>query len=203
MEVFNLPEAADPSADPKRARILDGAMKVFLTYGFSRTTMDDIARAAEVSRPALYLLFRNKTDIYRAIATGLLAQSVEIARAALAGDGPFGERMMAMVERAMIGLMTAIEASPHGAEIMDMKTSLAADTLGEWRERLVDLMAAAIEAEAARLGTELSAQGIDSQTLAGFVFDGLEGLKTRGGGAAAKREGARHLVRVVELTIRP
>ena len=39
-------------------------MKVFLAYGFARTTMDDIARAADMSRPALYLLFKNKTDIY-------------------------------------------------------------------------------------------------------------------------------------------
>ena len=47
-------------------------MKVFLAYGYSRVTMDDIARAAEVSRPALYLLFRNKADIYRAIGAMLL-----------------------------------------------------------------------------------------------------------------------------------
>ena len=42
-------------------------MKVVLAYGYSRTTMDDIARAAEMSRPALYLLFRNKAEIYRAM----------------------------------------------------------------------------------------------------------------------------------------
>ena len=47
--------ALQTELDPKRARILDGAMKVFLAYGYSRVTMDDIARAAEVSRPALYL----------------------------------------------------------------------------------------------------------------------------------------------------
>ncbi|TIX07369.1 MAG: helix-turn-helix transcriptional regulator, partial [Mesorhizobium sp.] len=44
-------EAEDIAADPKRARILEGAMKVFLAYGFTRTTMDDIARAADMSRP--------------------------------------------------------------------------------------------------------------------------------------------------------
>ena len=47
-------------------------MKVFLAYGYSRVTMDDIARAAEMSRPALYLLFRNKAEIYRAIGAMLL-----------------------------------------------------------------------------------------------------------------------------------
>ena len=59
----------------RRARILDGALKVFLAYGFTRATMDDIARASDISRPALYLLFRNKTDIYRAIGEALLESS--------------------------------------------------------------------------------------------------------------------------------
>ena len=36
----------DIAGDPKRARVLDGAFKTFLTYGFARTTMDDIAKAA-------------------------------------------------------------------------------------------------------------------------------------------------------------
>ncbi len=73
----------DLETDPKRIRVLKGAMQVFLAYGYSRTTMDDIARAAEVSRPALYLLFRNKTDIYRAICSCLLCNSVREARQAL------------------------------------------------------------------------------------------------------------------------
>ena len=53
--------------DVKRHRVLDGAMRVFLSYGYQRVTMDDIAKTAEMSRPALYLLFKNKADIYRAI----------------------------------------------------------------------------------------------------------------------------------------
>ena len=69
--------APQTAPDPKRARILDGAMKVFLAYGYSRVTMDDIARAAEMSRPALYLLFKNKAEIYRAIGAMLLDASAD------------------------------------------------------------------------------------------------------------------------------
>ncbi|TIY03824.1 MAG: helix-turn-helix transcriptional regulator, partial [Mesorhizobium sp.] len=87
-------ESEDIATDPKRARILEGALKVFLAYGFARTTMDDIARAADMSRPALYLQFKNKTDIYRAIALMLLSRSLEQAKTALAGEEPFAERTM-------------------------------------------------------------------------------------------------------------
>ena len=107
------------TADPKRVRILDGAMKVFLAYGFSRTTMDDIARAADMSRPALYLLFKNKTDIFRAIAMMILSRSVEAAKMALDGDSAFPERMMRAIDEAFISMMSAVVASPHGAELLE------------------------------------------------------------------------------------
>src|SRR5262245_8323399 len=109
---MNAPLETDP--DPKRARILDGAMKVFLTYGYQRVTMEDIARAADISRPALYLLFKNKADIYRAIGAALLERSAASAEEELAKEGSFVERMMAAVERALIGMMKAIMDSPHG-----------------------------------------------------------------------------------------
>ncbi|RVA24980.1 TetR/AcrR family transcriptional regulator, partial [Mesorhizobium sp. M7D.F.Ca.US.004.03.1.1] len=149
------------AADPKRVRILDGAMKVFLAYGFSRTTMDDIARAAEMSRPALYLLFKNKTDIFRAIAMMILSRSVEAAKMALAGDGTFTERMMQAIDGAFISMMSAVIASPHGAELLDMKSSLG-DLVGCWRGRLGKHIAGAIEGEAARNGVDLAARGLST-----------------------------------------
>ena len=58
---------AEPSA--RETLVLEAAFKTFTRYGFTRTTMDDIATEAGLSRPALYLHFRNKKDIYRAYAT--------------------------------------------------------------------------------------------------------------------------------------
>lgn len=190
-------------ADPKRARIIEGAMKVFLAYGFARTTMDDIARAAELSRPALYLVFRNKTDIYRAIAQTLLDASGQAARSALAARGPFAQRMMAAIQDAMISLIQQFQQSPHGGEIMDMKNSLAADLIATWRNRLAGYMADVIEEEAARNGTDLAARGLTGQALAQFLLDGLEGMKMRTTDPAEQARAACGLVKVIELALRP
>ena len=38
--------------------------------------MDDIAKQAGVSRPALYQLFKNKTDIFRALSQQLLLNAM-------------------------------------------------------------------------------------------------------------------------------
>lgn len=189
--------------DPKRARILDGAMKLALGYGYSRTTMDDIARASEISRPALYLLFKNKADIFRAIAEMFLKNSVEKARAALTTDEPLAERLQTMVETALISMMRQISESPHGAELLDMKNSLAGDIAQVWRQDLTALLAEAIAAEAAGAGVDLAARGLSAAGLASLLLDGLEGMKMRVRDADGQRAGARELIRVIDLALKP
>jgi AcrR family transcriptional regulator len=195
-------ETAETANDPKRARILDGALKMFLAYGFSRTTMDDIARAAELSRPALYLVFRNKTDIYRALANNLLEGSLTVARVELAGDKPLGVRLFQVIDSALISVMAKIAESPHGAEILDMKSSLAGDVVEAWRAEMVGQFATAIAQEAGATGVDLAARDLSPATLADMLFDGFEGMKMRVSGAEEQRKAVRGLVKIVELAIR-
>src|SRR3546814_16147684 len=44
-------------------RAVIAAADQFIRYGFARTTMGDIARASDMSRPALYLLFPGKEEL--------------------------------------------------------------------------------------------------------------------------------------------
>lgn len=162
-------------ADPKRARILEGAMKVFLAYGFARTTMDDIARAAEVSRPALYLLFRNKTDIYRALAADFVDEALAHARLALAEEGPLVRRLEQAVHCAMHTLQE-VEDSPHGAEILDMKNSLAGEIVAAGRAGMGSLLEEAIAAEERRVGKRYPS----ARLLSDLLLDAIDGLKMRG-----------------------
>jgi len=187
--------------DPKRARILDGAMKVFLTYGYARVTMEDIARAAEISRPALYLLFKNKAEIYRAIGAALLDRSAGSAEAALAKSGPFAERMLEAIDCGLIAMMKTIMDSPHGAEILDRKNTLASDLGAIWRGRLFETFRQAILAEAKRNKVDIDARGLTAEALADLLLDGLEGMKSRVSDAGAQREAARRLVQVVALAV--
>lgn len=196
-------QTATAETDPKRARVLDGAMRVFLNYGFARTTMDDIARAADMSRPALYLLFRNKTDIFRAIATSMLEQSTETTRVELAADRPFAERMMAAIDKSFIAMMRLVSGSAHGAELLDIKNSLACDIAASWRADMRTSIARAIEREARRVGVDLPAQGLSAEGVANLLLDGLEGIKSRISAPDEQREAARCLVRAIERAIRP
>ena len=56
-------EAARPS---RQAAILAAAVKVFFQFGYRKTSMEDVAAAAQVSRQTLYLQFRDKERLFRA-----------------------------------------------------------------------------------------------------------------------------------------
>jgi AcrR family transcriptional regulator len=193
--------ATDDVDHTRRARILQAALRTFLAYGFSRTTMDDIARAAGMSRPALYLLFRNKSDIFRAGASELLDQSATDAARALAQDGPFAARMVAAIDHSFVALMRDIVMAPHGSELLDMKTTMAGDLAHAWRSALRAHFASAIAAEAGRRGFDASARGLTPEVLADMLLDGLEGAKYRSPDPAALSATAASLVTVIDLTL--
>jgi TetR/AcrR family acrAB operon transcriptional repressor len=50
-----------------RARILDAAEQVFYERGVSHTSLADVAKAADVTRGAIYWHFRNKSDLFDAM----------------------------------------------------------------------------------------------------------------------------------------
>ena len=51
----------------KRRQIVEGARAVFLAQGFDAASMNDIARAAGVSKGTLYVYFKHKEDLFEAI----------------------------------------------------------------------------------------------------------------------------------------
>ncbi|HTY49309.1 MAG TPA: TetR/AcrR family transcriptional regulator [Steroidobacteraceae bacterium] len=50
----------------RKASILDAAITVFGTYGYRKTSVDDLAEAAQISKQGLYLHFASKDDIFLA-----------------------------------------------------------------------------------------------------------------------------------------
>jgi TetR/AcrR family acrAB operon transcriptional repressor len=55
---------SDGSSNPEREqRIFDAAAELFAHYGYAKTTIDDIAASAGVSKGAVYLHFRSKDEL--------------------------------------------------------------------------------------------------------------------------------------------
>jgi AcrR family transcriptional regulator len=63
----NMFPAAAEEESAKRRQILDGARKVFMDLGFDGASMNEIARAAGVSKGTLYVYFADKNRLFEAI----------------------------------------------------------------------------------------------------------------------------------------
>lgn len=49
----------------RRSEVLDAALHTFTRYGYRKTSMDDVAKEARISRPGLYFLFTSKSGLFR------------------------------------------------------------------------------------------------------------------------------------------
>jgi len=56
----------------RKKSVLQAARWCFLNFGFAKTSFEDIAKRANLSRTLLYRLFKNKEDIFTAVFADLL-----------------------------------------------------------------------------------------------------------------------------------
>jgi len=61
----------------KRRQIMDGARTVFLSAGFDGASMNDVTRAAGVSKGTLYAYFNSKDELFEAIIRAEYGQTAE------------------------------------------------------------------------------------------------------------------------------
>ena len=91
--------AAGSDARPEEGRreeALDQAFELFLRFGYRKTSMDEIARAAGVSRQGLYLWFASKEVLFREMVARLTERTrAEIDRALAEEQVPVPERIVA------------------------------------------------------------------------------------------------------------
>ncbi|WP_342359533.1 TetR/AcrR family transcriptional regulator [Terrarubrum flagellatum] len=62
-----VPAPEPPVDNAKRRQIVEGARRVFLAQGFEGASMNDIAKAAGVSKGTLYVYFENKELLFSAV----------------------------------------------------------------------------------------------------------------------------------------
>jgi len=69
---------SDDAKDERRQVLLAAALEVFVEKGFAAARMDDIARAASLSKGTLYLYFTSKEDLFAAVLRDVALPNVEI-----------------------------------------------------------------------------------------------------------------------------
>lgn len=89
-----MPAVAVPTDGPRRRltaarrrrQLIDVALETFARSGFAATTMEDIARAAGVTKPLLYQHFASKRALYLELIDDVTARLVEAISSAATGE---------------------------------------------------------------------------------------------------------------------
>lgn len=157
--------------DPKAETILQSAWQAFSAYGFRKTSMDDIARGAGMSRPAVYLHFRNKEAIFTALVEAYYAQAVEDVHAALEREGALVDRFGQAFAEHGGQTMEAMMSSAHGMELFEASLSVAPEAIQEGEAALAGVYAKWLEMRVLPEGIGEAAE------IAGVICAALKGIK--------------------------
>lgn len=159
----------------KSGLILSAAFDVFVTYGFRKTSMDDIARAAGISRPALYQIFKNKEDIFRALSRMLLSRAKQMASEAMVAEGSFDDRLFNAIDASILSVHRIIDATPHGAELIGVNAEIAPDIEREWNAQLTAVWVEGFQ-QAQKHG-EIALDSVSAEEAARLFMHAMEGIK--------------------------
>lgn len=173
-----------PAADEagRRRRILDAAVATFMRFGFRKTSMEEVARAAQISRQGLYLHFPTKEDLFRAGVQHVLDSGLTAASARLRDAD-------ASIEAKLVGAFdewVGRFAGMVGEDVTDLESAsvhLIGPVIAEREEAFVELVAKAIRASG--LPGAYKSAGLTARQLADTLNATARGLKY---GAATRAE---------------
>jgi AcrR family transcriptional regulator len=189
--------------DRKSAHILDAALPVFARYGFQKTTMADIARAAGISRASLYLAFNSKEELFRAGSTRAHMRTMAEVEAALDRAGDVMDRITAAISAFQEGLIAPFGGSENAKELFEVNMELAEDITVAARSKLLDLLAKALLDARVRGEIDLNALEVGPIDLAALIAAAMDGIKHNYSADGASKDAICLLMRILRLALTP
>jgi len=164
-----------------RTRILDAAMLVFRRQGFRRSSIEQAAEAAGLTRQALYHHFKSKEDLFRALIELLyesaLTAEIAAADAAEKADGSLADILVAQLTGRLRLAIASFEGSPHIEELFSEHLVQGRDIYQKYAGLYDGQVVATIERVCREQRLELK-PGITSRDLSRYVVMALNGTKS-------------------------
>ena len=166
---------------PPQDRILDAAMRVFRRHGFRRSSIEQAAEEAGLTRQALYHHFPSKEALFRAAIERLyekaLAAEAAAANAAEDADANLAEILIAEIGARLGTLFASLEGSPHLEELFSEHLAQARDLYQSYATRFAGEIAATI-ARVCRSRKLVLPRGMNAPELARCVEMAVHGAKS-------------------------
>jgi TetR/AcrR family transcriptional regulator of autoinduction and epiphytic fitness len=157
----------------RQQHVLSVALDVFGRYGFRKTSMDDLARAAEISRQGLYFYFESKEALFRAAVRQVFDTALTEASECLDDPSLAIEGRVVGALDAWFGRYIGSPIAPDGGSLLDNSAMQLGDLIAEFSAAFEELLRATIAATT--LENDRRQLGITPEEIAGM-------LTTLGGG---------------------
>jgi len=164
-----------------RDRILEAAMTVFRRHGFRRSSIEETAEAAGLTRQALYHHFKSKEALFRAVIErvhdGALADGAAATERVEAARGSLADIVIAQVAARLKAFVASFDGSPHVDELFSEHLIHARD-LYQHYAALHDAQVAATIARTVKRERLVLAPGMTAAKLARYVELAVTGTKS-------------------------
>ncbi|MGD7653845.1 MAG: TetR/AcrR family transcriptional regulator [Verrucomicrobiales bacterium] len=177
-------------------RILDPAMELFIRHGFRRTTMGDIAKKADMSRPALYLVYRNKEEIFRAVVLRYSMELEQLGCRRIAAKHTLAGKLDAVMQTWVVDPYKMISHSPEAGELHEIAFSFGADLRKEMHARFENQLLGLMNDSPEVDPKSLKAAGTSPAAIASLIARATPPLKRT---VASLAELERHLATMKQL----
>jgi AcrR family transcriptional regulator len=162
-------------------RILDAALRVFRRHGFRRSSIEQAAEEAGLTRQAVYHHFSSKEALFRGAIVRLydraLAAEAEAAQTAEAANRDLADVIVAQIGARLGALFAELGGSPHLDELLSEHLGQARDLYQTYSVRFSDEVAATI-ARVCRARKLKLVKGVTVKDLARCVEMAIHGTKS-------------------------
>ena len=177
----------------KEEKVLTAARDVFMRYGFKRATMSDLADAAQMSRPALYLIFSSKEEVLRSLVTQIFNELLREIREGLSKHEGVADQLTFTFEVWCVRSFEMIQASPDAKDILESGYEFAAEitlqAFSDFENILSDVLRPLMSSQAEK--------NLSSEQLAHILATSVQGLKESATSVVQLRQMIEGLITIV------
>ncbi|HOU91670.1 MAG TPA: TetR/AcrR family transcriptional regulator [Polyangiaceae bacterium] len=182
--------------DERLQRVRRAALEAFLRHGYRKVTMDDIARAVGISRPALYLVYPNKEAVFRAVVEAGLDELIARIERGLPDRTTAAEQLLFVFGESSVRSFELVARAPAAAELLHASFDFVRDLFEQHERRLAGIVARILRAAAADPG----AMRPSAEARARILIAAAHGFKAT---AKSGRELRALFGELVELSLAP
>ncbi|WP_372751519.1 TetR/AcrR family transcriptional regulator [Labilibaculum sp.] len=159
--------------DKKQDIVVRAAQKLFLKYGYTKVNMGDIAKAANMSRPLLYTMFKGKDDIFENVIWKIASELTEKAQKEIvAFDHPL-EKLEKLLQIWVLDMFEELSKSEEAKELYECSYGFVQETMN----KVNDLFLTDIENVLQQFPKESLNGGLNPKELAAIFLASIVGFK--------------------------